>query len=425
MYKRQNYKDQVNYRDVSHLGWKSKGVGSNFVLIPGSSPVLIKGNFAYSYYLIKLEESGLDDRTSGINGFNLGLDFNYFFGDDELQYGLEILGFQTDYDFENAYGLIDIEENTTEFSGFARYKLKTEKLIIEPGVRIYKYNATSATLEPRFGAKFLANDNLRFKLAAGKYTQNLVSTSSDRDVVNLFYGFLTAPDDIPDEFLGNEVVNGLQKSNHLIIGLEYELSQSIDFNIEGYMKDFTQLTNSNKDKTTVSETNFIIEEGLAKGLDFVLKYSDTKFYFWAVYSLGNITRTDENQTYHPHFDRRHNINLVSTYKFGYKNSWSLDARWNLGSGFPFTQTQGFYPLLNFENGINSNYLTENGELGILYADINQGRLPYYHRLDIALKKEHKLNKKSSFNWNLGVTNAYNRENIFYFNRIKYLSLIHI
>ena len=61
----------------------------------------------------------------------------------------------------------------------------------------------------------------------------------------------------------------------------------------------------------------------------------------------------------------------------------------------------------------------NGELGILYADINQGRLPYYHRLDIALKKEHKLSKNSAFNWNLGVTNAYNRENIFYFNRIKY------
>ena len=414
-----NYKDQVHYRDVSYLGWNSGGIGSNFVLVPGSTPVLIQGNIAYSSYIIKLKESGLPKRKSGINGFNLGLDFTYFNGDDELQYGLEILGFQTDYDFENAYGDIDIEENTTEFSGFVRYKLKTEKLIIEPGLRLYKYNATSASLEPRFGAKFLANNKLRFKLAAGKFTQNLVSTSSDRDVVNLFYGFLTAPDDIPDEFLGVEVVNGLQKANHLIIGLEYDISENIDFNIEGYAKEFTQLTNSNKDKTTASETNFIIEEGLAKGLDFVLKYSDTKFYFWAVYSLGHITRTDENLTYHPHFDRRHNINLVSTYKFGYQNSWSLDARWNLGSGFPFTQTQGFYPLLNFEDGINSNYLTENGELGILYADINQGRLPYYHRLDIALKKEYKLSKNSTFNWNLGVTNAYNRENIFYFNRIKY------
>ena len=127
------------------------------------------------------------------------------------------------------------------------------------------------------------------------------------------------------------------------MGLEYDISYNIDFNFEGYIKEFTQLTNLNKDKTTFSETDFIVEEGLAKGLDFVFKYSSTKFYFWAVYSLGHLTRTDENRTYYPHFDRRHNINLVSTYKFGYQNSWSLDARWNLGSGFPFTQTQGFYP----------------------------------------------------------------------------------
>ena len=89
----------------------------------------------------------------------------------------------------------------------------------------------------------------------------------------------------------------------------------------------------------------------------------------------------------------------------------------LRSGFPLHKHKGFI-LLNFEDGINSDYLTENGELGILYADINQGRLPY-HRLDIALKKEHKISKISAFNWNLGVTNVYDRANIFYFNRIKY------
>lgn len=415
-----NYRDQVKYRDVSDLAWKSGGLGSNFVIVPGSTPVLIQGNFAYSSYKIRLEESQIDHRESAINGFNLGLDFTYFNGDDELQYGLEVLGFQTDYNFKNAAGLpMKQKENTTEFSGFIRYKIKSEKIIVEPGIRLNKYNATPATFEPRIGGKLLISDKLRFKLAAGKYTQNLISSTSDRDVVNLFYGFLTSPNDIPDSFLGEEVVNSLQKANHLIVGIEYDLSNKIDINIEGYTKEFSQLTNINKNKVSDSQTDFIIEKGIASGLDFVLKYSDVRYYFWAVYSLGKITRTDENQTYFPHFDRRHNVNLVSTYKFGNEYSWSFDARWNLGSGFPFTQTQGFYPLLNFEEGINSDYLTETADLGILYADINQGRLPYYHRLDIALKKEHKLSKNSSINWNVGVTNAYNRENIFYFNRIKY------
>jgi hypothetical protein len=415
-----NYVDNVSYRDVSSLGWKSNGIGSNFVLVPEGSSALIEGNFAYSSYLIGIEEALSAPRSSGINGFNLGLNFTYFNGENELKYGLEVLGYQTDFDFTNASDLqISQKENSTELSGFINYKLKGERLIVEPGIRIYKYNSIAATFEPRLGAKFLASDRLRFKLAAGKYSQNLVSTNSDRDVVNLFYGFLSAPEDIPDEFLGKEISNGLQKANHLIVGMEYDFSDNIDFNLEGYVKEFIQLTNINKDKISINDPDFIVEKGLAQGVDLVLKYSNPKFYFWAVYSLGYISRTDENQTYRPHFDRRHNVNLVATYKFGFDNSWSLDARWNFGTGFPFTQTQGFYPLLDFDDGINTTYNEETGELGIIYADLNEGRLPYYHRLDVALKKEYQLSKNSTFNWNVGITNAYNRENIFYFNRIEY------
>ena len=415
-----NFRDDVSYKDVSRLGWKSSGVGSNFILVPGGSTMLINGNFAYSSYLIALEEALLDPRSSGINGFNLGLDFTNFNGENELQYGIEVLGYQTDFDFTNSSGIqIEQKENSTEISGFLRYKIKGEKLIIDPGIRIYKYNSIDATFEPRIGAKYLFTDKLRLKFAAGKYSQNLVSTSSDRDVVNLFYGFLSAPDNIPDEFLGQEVTNGLQRANHLIAGVEYDISQRIDINVEGYMKDFNQLTNINKNKITRSDPDFIIEEGLAQGVDVVLKYSDPSFYLWLVYSYGLIERKDEEKSYNPHFDRRHNINLVSTYKFGHKNSWSIDGRWNFGSGFPFTQTKGFYPNIGFEDGINTDYISENGDLGILYAEINQGRLPYYHRLDVSLKKIHEINKNTVLEWNIGATNTYNRENIFYFNRVEY------
>ena len=375
---------------------------------------------ASSSYLIKLEETLLQPRQSGVNGFNLGLNFTSFQNENEIQYGLEILGYQTDFDFTNATGIqIEQKENSTELSGFIRYKVKKGKFIFDPGVRIYKYNSLPATFEPRLGAKFLASERLRLKLAAGKYSQNLVSTNSDQDVVNLFYGFLSAPDNLPDEFRGEEVVNGLQTANHLIVGMEYDISNKVDFNIEGYVKDFTQLTNINKNKLTGSDPDFIVEEGLAKGVDFVLKYNDPKIYFWLVYSLGHISRTGEEITYNPHFDRRHNVNLVSTYRFGADKSWSFDARWNLGSGFPFTQTQGFYPNLDFSDGIDTEYTSETGGLGILYAGLNEGRLPWYHRLDIALKKTHDLSKNSKFEWNVGVTNLYNRENIFYFNRIEY------
>ena len=84
------------------------------------------------------------------------------------------------------------------------------------------------------------------------------------------------------------------------------------------------------------------------------------------------------QIYSPHYDRRHNINLVTTYKFGKNQSWNVSARWNLGSGFPFTQTAGFYEETDLYNSLNYQYWQNNGSLGIIYGELNTGRLPYYH-----------------------------------------------
>ena len=246
-----------------------------------------------------------------------------------------------------------------------------------------------------------------------------MSTTSDRDVVNLFSGIISSPDEIPDQTDGNPYKQKIQKARHLIAGIEYDFNRRIDFQLEGYLKDFTQLTNINRNMISNTDDEFIIESGVAKGVDALVKFKSRKLYVWAVYSLGFITRNDGNKTYHPHFDRRHNVNFVTSFKFGKRDSWKADMRWNLGSGFPFTQTQGFYENLTFSDGINTDYTTSNGELGIAYSELNEGRLPYYHRLDASISKNIKLNKSSNLDMTLSVTNAYNRENIFYFNRVKY------
>ena len=139
--------------------------------------------------------------------------------------------------------------------------------------------------------------------------------------------------------------------------------------------------------TSNTDNEFVIETGIAQGIDMLIKYKREKLYIWAVYSIGSITRTDGNNTYFPHFDRRHNINFVTSYKFGKNTNWKTDIRWNLGSGFPFTETQGFYENLTFSDGINTDYTTTNGEFGIQYSELNEGRLPYYHRLDASISKK--------------------------------------
>ena len=123
------------------------------------------------------------------------------------------------------------------------------------------------------------------------------------------------------------------------------------------------------------------------------KYDFKRFYFWAVYSLTYVTRSDGFISYPPSFDRRHNINLVGTYSFGKEASWSFNSRWNFGTGFPFTQTQGFYSQIDYSQGASSNINSQNGTLGVQYSSLNDGRLPYFHRLDLSLSKKIKFNKK--------------------------------
>ena len=413
-----NFADNVNYEGISELDWDSKGVGSEFILIPSGNPVLIEGNFAWSAYNISLEEP-LIIRQSGIQGFNMGFDFTYFQPRGKLKYGFDIHGFSTNFlTYNSVNSKIEQNENTSEFSAFINYQFNSTRWIIEPGFRLQKYTV-GISPEPRLGFKFIISDRMRLKMSSGYYSQNILSTTSDRDVINLFTGVISSPEEIPNQKDGNPYKQKFQKARHLITGIEYDVNNKIDFQIEGYIKDFTQLTNINRDMTSNNDDEFIIESGVAKGLDALVKFKSKKLYVWAVYSLGFVTRNDGNNTYYPHFDRRHNINLVTSYKFGNKEAWKADFRWNLGSGFPFTQTQGFYENLTFSDGINTDYTSVNGELGVEYADLNLGRLPYYHRLDASISKKTKISKNMNLDVTVSVTNAYNRENIFYFNRIKY------
>ena len=415
-----NFQDNVNYEGISELNWKSKGIGSEFILIPGNSPVLIEGNFAFSSYTISLDEVSSPLRESGINGYNMGFDFTSFQSKGKVKYGFDIHGFSTDFTTYNSVNSkIEQKDNTSEFSAYINYQINTTRFIVEPGFRLQYYGNMGASPEPRLGMKYIASDRMRFKVSSGYYSQNILSTTSDRDVVNLFSGIISSPEEIPDQADGTPYSHKFQKARHLIAGVEYDISRRIDFQLEGYIKDFTQLTNINRNMTSNTDDEFIIESGVAKGVDFLVKFKSKKLYIWAVYSIGSITRNNGNRTYNPHFDRRHNVNFVTSYKFGNRDSWKADIRWNLGSGFPFTQTQGFYENLTFADGINTDYTTTNGELGIEYAELNEGRLPYYHRLDASVSKSIKLSNSSNLDMTLSVTNAYNRENIFYFNRVKY------
>lgn len=433
-----DFTDDVAFEQSAAYRWKSKGLGSKFLLIPEGSQTIIDGSVTYSGYEITQTELDQKPRRSSIDGFNVNLNFSRFLGEsDRLKYGIEMNGFSTDFEIFNSLNRkISQKENTSEVSAFVNYlKNFNKKFLLETGLRLQRYASLSETsLEPRLGLKYNINTRWRLKGSAGMYSQNLMSAASDRDVVNLFYGFVSGPADLPSTFLGEPVTSKLQKARHAVFGVEFDINASSELNVEGYIKQFTQITNINRDKIFEDDKqnegrpeylkgNYVVENGEAYGFDVTYRYETKKLYVWTVYSFNIVNRFDGIRQYQPHFDRRHNMNVVTSYDFGKNSQWSSSVRWNFGSGFPFTLTQGFYEQLDFSGGASTDFLSENGDLGINYAEINQGRLPYYHRLDASAKRKfewkNKKEKVRKAELIFSVTNVYNRENIFYFDRVNY------
>ena len=418
-----NYSDHVNYSSVANYGWDNWGIGSNFLIVPGDAPTTIEGSLAYSKYTSALEDVNFDPRRSSMDGFTFDLGFNYYLGKSLLKVGVDVVGYNTNYEYYTIYhSQRIIEDHTTDLSLFVKYKYNfRNKLLIEPGFRLqYYYSLGEVSPEPRLAIKYNILNNLRLKLAGGLYSQNLVSVTSDQDVVSLFTGFISSPLEsalLPSTLIGDdqEIKGRLQKAQHVVLGLEYDPISPLSINIEGYFKNFSQLISVNRYKMLDEDSEFIWEKGQAYGGDISVKYDHKGVYVWFVYSLGWVKRNDGKIEYYPHFDRRHNINLVASYAFGKRRSWEINCRWNFGTGFPFTQTQAYFPHYD-PTQINDDYVTSNEDVYFLLADFNQSRLPSYHRLDIGAKKKFYLGQRHTLEASISMTNVYNYKNVFYVNR---------
>lgn len=430
------FDDQVlGYNAIADYHWQNYGVGTNFTVITGTSAIL-EGSVAWSDYRITLDDGSLANKYSEIGGFSASLQITNFVGDNRVKYGLSMEGYSTDYEFTNQYGKRTTQSApSANISAYGTYKWKIGRLLLDPGVRLVYYaTLNDINLEPRLAAKLNATNNLRFKFAGGFYSQIFLDARSDNDIVNLFSGFLTGSADLnfPSSFLGNKVNTCVQHAKHLVVGAEYDINEHITLNAELYYKHFDQLLNSNRYKM-YDETDpaylsgpyakaeylmkdFIIEKGYAAGFDVSSTVDLERLYLWLTYSLGFVQRRNEVQWYSPHYDRRHTVNVLATYALGEQREWELSSRWSFGSGFPFTQTQGIHQGLMFGDGIVSDYVSENGEYSIHYADLYKGRLPNYHRLDLGVKRKFSLGKRSTLELNLSITNVYSRQNIFYYNR---------
>lgn len=417
-----NFRDNADFSGADYK-WDNYGAGANFLAVPKNSNIYFNTHIGYSKYDISFDENN-QPRSSGIGALDIGMDFTNYINNGELRYGLNIESNSTNFAFVNDFQQdFSFAQTSTDLSAYLMYHKYWKRFVLDIGARFQYYGViTAASPEPRLNMKYNVTDRLRFKMASGMYSQTLMSTKNNQDVVDLFTGFLDAPNESAEDGNGvlHNAIHNMQRSADAIFGVEVDLPKNITLNVEPYYKYFWHLFDLNFYKTAAGQSDFLIQKGASYGLDVLIKWQYKGLFLYGTYSLAYNQLNDFQQIYSPYYDRRHNVNLVAAYDFGKKRSWEVSARWNYGSGFPFTQTQAFYESNPFTAGISTNYTGTNGQLGILYASqIDGGRLPSYNRLDLEIKKVISFNKKLKLEISASVANVYDRQNIFYFNPVTY------
>ncbi len=432
-----HFTDVADYGNLMRSMWTNNGAGAHALISPQGSPLLFESFLNLSDYRGELDEAGERPRKTLYNTVNGAFRVHYNGPVLKFIWGTEMNVIHTSHTFQGLSGITQEDEYfTAEILTYVETALSLGRWLLEPGFRLNYYaDRNYLSPEPRLKIRFKLNDRINLNFAGGFYSQNLVSTTSTEDVVNIFQGYYIGPFWVKNDYKGTYITNKFQLARHAVGGVSYLGPKNLKLTAEIYLKDYYRMINYNRYKiydevlfvgTDISRAispilckYFIIEKGLAYGLDLLADWTWRDLSLYASYSLGYVVREDDFMRYTPHFDRRHNLNLVAGYSFGKNKAWSARARWNLGSGFPFTQSLGIYEDLALAHGDFYIDPLTSGDISVWYGEINEGRLPWYHRLDVSLTGSWRLSRKMAIELVFSVMNVYNRRNVFYLDRITY------
>lgn len=184
------------------------------------------------------------------------------------------------------------------------------------------------------------------------------------------------------------------RADHSVVGIAQKIDADWNWKTEAYYKKLSNLVISDPMLNYINAAS-----GKAYGLELLIKKEETdKLSGWFVLNLAKSQRRNDvtGEAFRFQYDQPVNTTLVGTYKFS--EDWSLGMKWNYHSGTPYTPilgTSGTYP---------------DGRPIPVYAGVNSGTLPVYHRLDLRLDRNYVFDR-----WKLStyfeLNNVYQRKNI--------------
>ena len=326
--------------------------------------------------------------------------------------GLEVTGNRLSYNLQSGQGegarlgasalasVLNRDESGRLTAAFLQDRwLIGSRLLLVPGVRLTHFDRTGGRYtEPRLAATLFLTDAFKLKTAGGRYFQ-FTNRITREDVLQGNREFWSLSD-------GTTVP--VAEATHLIGGASYERGDLL-VDVELFTKGLTDLTQFAPRFAAASDdldydAFFYRGTGKARGTELLVQKRSGRHTGWASYTLSNVEESFPELQAAPFpatHDQRHEMKLVNLYRMG---DWHLSQTWIYASGKPYTAPIGLETVDRPFGGTIDR---------VVAGPKNGGRLPAYHRLDVAVNREFYVQSSMRGVFSLTLFNLYNRTNVWY------------
>ena len=190
------------------------------------------------------------------------------------------------------------------------------------------------------------------------------------------------------------------------------------FNVEAYYKDLNNQVEFKQGAQLLLNQNIegemMFGKGKAYGIELYAEKKKGKLTGWIGYTLSKTQRKyaemNNGKPFPYRYDRTHDLSVVANYTLS--RQWNFSTVFVFGTGNALTMPTG---RVNYNVGFNVSQRTASYTSMNQYEEINNYRLPAYHRLDISATYTPGAKKKKRFSssWNFNIYNVYNRQNPYF------------
>jgi hypothetical protein len=397
--------------DQPDYTWRNAGISISGTDLPTNRLFVQWQVYGSSYTATRDSKSSLKitPASTSVKHYGMRTSATVYSGPKDLYYfGFEFASPALDYSFSNRIGAHqDIQSTFFESSAWARYQADIGDLQIDAGIHaelapLLEGGQAEREIQPRINLNYLALGTWRVKASVGRFTQRMLTVGNEDDIISIFDAWIKVPSNLPPE-----------QADHYVLGFSGFLTEQTTMSLEGYHKHYGSLVVYNQDKILPSDPDYVQGTGNADGVELMLRARSSFADFYGAYSLSWVRINNEGLVYYPRYDRRHHLNLMGIAHP--LRGLNVTLKWEYGSGFPFSETVGYFDRLTLDNALPGRFELETGSPYMMLGAKNAARLPGYHRLDASVSYELNL---YGFDVAVGadLLNLYDHKNLFYIDR---------